>query len=352
MTNRCRIVAAAFVLLCCAAGKVLADDVRPAYLGVENTKADRFYITWKNPLISGSPLPIEPVFAEDFKRISPITVIKTPDSIIRKWVLSSDGKPIEGQNVVIAGLPASTSDVLFRVKFQDGRIFRTVIKPNAPEVTIPLAEDEEEPTESVVYVTLQRVDSVRLVLLLILVGALGTLPASRRKGVVSCSIALILGSTFGYVAGKAPVTEFIGGNAVPTEEKTSRILQGLLLNVYRSFSYGQYEAVYDQMAKSVSGDLLTTVYLQSRNAMTVDEEGQAQAQAFVDRLDIREIDSIVANKDGGFSVTAGWDVYGSVNHWEHIHYRCNAYKAKLTLTPDGKYWKITGFDLLDEKRVM
>ena len=85
--------------------------------------------------------------------------------------------------------------------------------------------------------------------------------------------------------------------------------------------------------------------------MTVDEE-EERAQAFVDRLDIREIGSISATKGGGFSVTASWDVYGSVNHWEHIHYRCNTYKARLTLMPEEKYWKITGFVLLDEKRIM
>ena len=147
-----------------------------------------------------------------------------------------------------------------------------------------------------------------------------------------------------------PVGEYLAASSVPSEEKASRILQGLLLNVYRSFSYGQDEAVYDQMARSVSGELLTAVYLQNRNAMRID--GEAKAQTYVDRLDIREVASITGTDGGGFSVIASWDVYGSVNHWEHIHYRCNAYQARLTLMSDGKYWKITGFELLDEKRIL
>jgi hypothetical protein len=328
-----------------------ADDVRPAYLGVENSKPDRFYITWKNPLFNGAPLPIEPVFPEGFKRITPITVVRTSDAIVRRWVLSSEGQLLEDQTIVIAGLPATTSDVLFRVKFLDDRIFRTVLKPNAPEVTIPHVEIADEPEESQLYSVLRRVDSARLIVLLVAVGLLGALPASRKKGVLFCSVALILGASFGYVVGQVPAGEYFARSVIPSEEKTSGILHGLLLNIYRSFSYGYDEAVYDQMAKSVSGDLLATVYLQARNAMQIDEE-EGKAQAFVDRLDIREIDSISAVDGGGFSVIAGWDVYGSVNHWEHIHYRCNAYQARLILIPDGKYWKITGFELLDEKRIL
>jgi hypothetical protein len=279
-----------------------------------------------------------------------VTAVKTPDSIVRNLVLSSEGQSLEGKEVIIAGLPSTSSDVLFRVKFHDGRIFRTILKPNAPQVTIPLSESVEEPKESALHNILQRADSGRLFILLILVGVLGALPASRKRGVVLCSAALILGASCGYVVGQVPVREYFAGSSVPSEEKTRRILQGLLLNVYRSFSYGQDEAVYDQMARSVSGELLTTVYLQSRNAMQI--EGEGKAQAYVDRLDIREVDSITDTDGGGFSVIASWDVYGSVNHWEHIHYRCNTYKASLILMPDGEYWKITGFELLDEKRIM
>jgi hypothetical protein len=350
MNERARASAIVFALLTCTAFNVRADDVRPAYLGVESSKPDRFHVTWKNPLVNGAPLPINPVFPEGFRRISPVTVIKTPDAIINKWVFSSGGRLLDGEEIVIAGLPSTASDVLFRVKFLDGTVFRTVLRPNAPEVTIPLSETVDEPADSVLYRVLRRADSVRLAVLLIVVGALGALPRSRKRGVVFCSVALILGSSFGYVVGQVPARGWLSPRSVPSEEKTSRILQGLLLNVYRSFNYGQDEAVYDQMARSVAGDLLTDVYLLNRNAMQI--EGEGKAQTYVDRLDIREIDSISATRDGGFSVTASWDVYGSVNHWEHIHYRCNAYKARLTLTPDGKYWKITGFDLLDEKRVM
>jgi hypothetical protein len=120
--------------------------------------------------------------------------------------------------------------------------------------------------------------------------------------------------------------------------------------MYRSFSYSDEEAAYDRMSRSVAGELLTTVYLQNRNVMRIDEEDQAKV--YVDRLDIRETESLAAAPGDGFSAVVTWDVYGSVNHWEHIHYRCNSYTARITLMPKGKYWIITQFGLIDEKRII
>jgi hypothetical protein len=49
---------------------------------------------------------------------------------------------------------------------------------------------------------------------------------------------------------------------------------------------------------------------------------------------------------------ATWDVYGSVRHLNHLHFRCNTYKAELTIVPRDNYWKLTSLQLLDEERVI
>jgi hypothetical protein len=331
-------------------GVVWADNVRPAYLGIENHKEGRFRITWKNPLKNGMPLPIAPVLPEGFKKISPRTVTKTPDAVIHKWVVSTEGQALEGQTIAIDGLEATASDVLLRIKFLNGKIFRSVLRPNEPNVTVQLSQKEQAGQTLLIYKILHRIDSWRVIILLLFAGALGILPAVRQRGVVICSIALILGSVSGYMVGNAPIEQVFAFRSIPSEEKTSQILHGLLLNIYRSFGYSSEDAVYDRMSKSVSGDLLTAVYLQNRNAMRIEEEDQAKV--YVDRLDIREIESLSAVEGEGFSAVARWDVYGSVNHWEHIHYRCNSYKAKITLMPKGKYWIITHFGLIDEERII
>jgi hypothetical protein len=329
---------------------VRADNVRPAYLGIENHKEGRFKITWKNPLKNGMPLPIAPVLPEGFKKISPRTVTKTADAVIHKWMVSAEGQTLEGQSLAIEGLEATASDVLLRIKFADGKIFRSVLRPNEPKVTVQLSQKKQAVQTPLISKIFHCIDSWRLFVLLLFVGVLGIFPAVRKRGVVFCSIALILGSVSGNLIGNIPIKQAFAFNTIPSEEKTSQILQGLLLNMYRSFSYSNEEAVYNQMSRSVAGDLLTAVYLQNRNVMRIDEEDQAKV--YVDRLDIREIESLSAVEGEGFSALVRWDVYGSVNHWEHIHYRCNSYKAKLTLMPKGKYWVVTNFSLIDEERII
>ncbi len=338
------------MLLSCMGGHARADNVRPAYLGIENHKEGRFRITWKNPLKNGEQLPIAPVLPEGFKKISPRTVTKTADAVIHKWMVSTEGQVLEGQTIAIEGLEATASDVLLRIKFLDGKIFRSVLRPNETSVMVQLAQKKQAAKTSLISKIFLRIDSWRLFVLLFFVGCLSIFPAARQRGVVFCSIALILGSVSGYLIGNLPVKQAFAFNTIPSEEKTNQILQGLLLNMYRSFGYSNEDAVYNQMSKSVAGDLLTDVYLQNRNVMRIDEEDQAKVT--VDRLDIREIESLSAEDGGGFSALVRWDVYGSVNHWEHIHYRCNSYKAKIILMPKGKYWIITHFGLIDEERII
>jgi hypothetical protein len=278
--------------LLCLVGYAQADNVRPAYLGIENHKEGRFKITWKNPLKNGEPLPIAPVLPEGFKKISPRTVTKTADAVIHKWMVSSEGQALDGQTIVIDGLAATASDVLLRIKFLDGKIFRSVLRPNETQATIQSSQKKQAVQTSLIYKIFNQIDTWRLFVLLFFVGVMGAFPKVRQRGFVFCSIALVLGSLSGYLVGNLPVKEAFAFNALPSEERTSQILQGLLLNMYRSFGYAEEDAVYNQMAKSVSGDLLTDVYLQNRNVMRIDEEDQAKV--YVDRLDIRKINSLSA----------------------------------------------------------
>jgi len=57
-------------------------------------------------------------------------------------------------------------------------------------------------------------------------------------------------------------------------------------------------------------------------------------------------------KNGSVAMVASWDVYGSVSHSGHIHYRCNTYRAELTIVPADGYWKLSGLRLLDQERVI
>ena len=135
-----------------------------------------------------------------------------------------------------------------------------------------------------------------------------------------------------------------------SEEDSKAIVLSLLKNVYRAFDFREEEDVYDKLAISVSGDLLTDVYLQSRKSMIIEQAGGAQAK--VKQVDVLEADvKKSAKQKGALDIRTQWTAVGSVGHWGHIHTRQNVYDATLTLAVSDGSWKITGIELLEEKRV-
>jgi hypothetical protein len=135
-----------------------------------------------------------------------------------------------------------------------------------------------------------------------------------------------------------------------SEEDSKSIVHSLLKNVYRAFDFREEEDVYDKLAISVSGDLLTDVYLQSRKSMIIEQAGGAQAK--VKQVDVLETDVKESSRQkGALDVRTKWTAVGSVGHWGHIHTRQNVYDAILTLAIADGSWKITGIELLEEKRV-
>ena len=52
-----------------------------------------------------------------------------------------------------------------------------------------------------------------------------------------------------------------------SDEKAVAVLENLLKNIYRSFDFREEEDVYDRLATSVSGDLLSDIYLQNRKSL-------------------------------------------------------------------------------------
>lgn len=135
-----------------------------------------------------------------------------------------------------------------------------------------------------------------------------------------------------------------------SENDSKTIVLSLLKNVYRAFDFREEEDVYDKLAISVSGDLLKDVYLQSRQSMIIEQAGGAHAK--VKQVEVLETDVKQSKKQkGALDVRTKWTAVGSVGHWGHIHTRQNVYDAILTLAVDDGSWKISGIELLEEKRI-
>jgi hypothetical protein len=141
-----------------------------------------------------------------------------------------------------------------------------------------------------------------------------------------------------------------GGRAADVDnEEAKEILGSLLHNVYRSFDFRQESTVYDMLARSVHGDLLTQTYLETRRALVLQSQGGAQAKV----TDVEVVNSETESLSGqvGFRSTCTWNVAGSVGHWGHIHQRRNRYEAMFTVEPVDGVWRITQMELISEARL-
>ena len=133
------------------------------------------------------------------------------------------------------------------------------------------------------------------------------------------------------------------------EQDVQEILSGLLRNIYHAFDYKDEDSSYDVLAKSVSGDLLTQIYLETRRSLELKKLGGA-------RVKVKKVELIDNNmtplKSGlGFTSYAKWNVRGSVGHWGHIHQRLNQYEANFTVIAVNGQWQITNLEMIKEQRL-
>jgi hypothetical protein len=130
--------------------------------------------------------------------------------------------------------------------------------------------------------------------------------------------------------------------------QAQEVLQALLRNTYRAFDQRDESAVYDVLDRSIHGDLLQRIYLQTTQALAL--EAQDGTRVKVTDLAV-DVDAVKPRPDGaGFVAEGQWTAFGRVGHWGHMHQRINKYKANLTVEPVAGAWKLTGLEVLEEVR--
>jgi hypothetical protein len=166
---------------------------------------------------------------------------------------------------------------------------------------------------------------------LLAVGVLLWLARSGRAGVRPLPVAVLVASVV-LGAGCA----YTWRSVQLDEERVQQLVGGLLHNVYRAFDFRGEDAVYDVLERSVAGDLLADVYLETRQGLELANQGGAQVK-------VKNIEMLSTELTG--------DVMGSVGHWGHIHQRTNGYHAQLRVSEVDGAWKLTGLEILAEERL-
>jgi hypothetical protein len=172
-------------------------------------------------------------------------------------------------------------------------------------------------------------------MLLLVVWARRKQPAVAFAAVISL---LILGGSL-----------ILGRPLAPPGEATRTVVIDLLRNVYQAFDYREEGDIYDTLERSVSGDLLTEIYLETRRGLELANQGGARAK--VQSVEMQSIDIQAADKPGAFRARATWNVNGSVGHWGHVHTRKNQYQADLLIQAIDSRWKLVDMNVLQEQRL-
>lgn len=137
--------------------------------------------------------------------------------------------------------------------------------------------------------------------------------------------------------------------------RAEKTFTALLGNVYRAFDYTRESDIYDVLARSVDGAQLEAIYNEVYQSLIAREQGGAVSRVKdIDVITVQlaeDIGESPAERDESFAVRCRWRVNGIVYHWGHMHRRTNEYKAMYTVSRRGDAWKITGCELLGQRRL-
>ena len=141
----------------------------------------------------------------------------------------------------------------------------------------------------------------------------------------------------------------LGKPLAPPTQATEQVVMDLLRNVYQAFDYREESDIYDALERSVDGELLTDIYLETRRALELSNQGGARAK--VKSVELQSMDISAASGGRGFRADVTWNVNGSVGHWGHVHSRSNQYQAQLDIEAIAGGWKLTSMNVLQERRL-
>jgi hydrogenase/urease accessory protein HupE len=203
---------------------------------------------------------------------------------------------------------------------------------------------------------------VRIPLLALVLAVAATLLWPRRRRVLEeLGIERKAGRAHWALAGLAFFLLPVGTVAVrnpffeptaPKGDDARRVLSRVLWNTYHAFNIRDEDELYDTLSRSVTGELVGDLYLDSRRRLTAGtREG---AEVTVREVRVVKVGDAVrgADIDAGFSYPCKWIVVARVRHLQHVHHRQNIYNGTIAVRIDGDRWKIAGVELTSEDRVV
>jgi len=256
-----------------------------------------------------------------------------PQSVEMEWDLFNEKTPT---------IPAATVDqagplpIILEPDFNVLRWENFLKFPELPTLT----DIQKPPTELQRFAGPARwpLLALGIVLLALLLRSLRSNPVASRQLAAASSI--VVGLTF--------LLFYQHRQVAMDDERLTQLVGNILHNVYRAFDYRGEEVIYDVLEKSVSGELLTDIYLETQKGLELANQGGARVKVKTTEVNNAEL----INRDGNrLTIVSDWNVSGSIGHWGHVHQRTNSYRANLEISEIDGAWKLTGLEILEEQRL-
>ncbi|HTW35730.1 MAG TPA: HupE/UreJ family protein [Rhizomicrobium sp.] len=130
-------VAAIFVLALSL--PAAAHEVRPAYLGIEETSPNTYRVLWKQPTMGDVAIHLVPHLSNGWLERQPSDQYASAGFLIRTWIITARRPAaVDGLTVTIEGLEETITDVFVRVRLRNGQRLDTIVRPEKPSFRIAL----------------------------------------------------------------------------------------------------------------------------------------------------------------------------------------------------------------------
>ena len=337
---------------------VLSPEVKAQLLAKVRAEAAQ----WCALKANGTELPLELITATVLRgmpgrsdALKPDEAVGVMDAMLGlTWECSAPGdlKDVELRwNTFPQGLPDVPVTLVYGPIFERGM----VLDPKAPSGTWkndgklppakplapvpPVAEDKGR--------TLPLGSLAWMLVIGIVLWRKGRLTLSNPTQLAASAVVLLAGAAALFAV---PVLQFrIPGQPKMLElSEAQNVLQALLRNTYRAFEQRDESAVYDTLNRSISGDLLQRIYLQTAQSLALDAQDGTRVKVSDLAVELDGVSPIEGRE--GFIAHGQWTAFGRVGHWGHMHQRINKYKADLTVEPVQGEWKLTGLVVHEEVR--
>jgi hydrogenase/urease accessory protein HupE len=134
------LVGTALVLALAVCPTAVAHPLDPALLDLEEGANGTLQVLWKVPNLRVPGSHVEPVLPDGCRPTGTPEAVDDGVSVSMRWAVHCPAGLI-GQRVGVDGLGVAGTDALVRVALADGRLFRAVVSPRRPQVTVPERPD-------------------------------------------------------------------------------------------------------------------------------------------------------------------------------------------------------------------